>query len=107
MIKDIISRCTPQADFRIPILIALEVLGGSAYRREVLAKVGEMLAGILTEADWQLVDSKSKQVYWQNLASWERKKMIADGLLAVDSPFGKWELTEKGRNHLNSLACAA
>jgi len=36
---------------------------------------------------------------WVNTARWARQKMVEKGLLAKDSPWGIWEITEKGRKY--------
>ena len=38
-----------------------------------------------------------KLIRWRNTAQWTRNTMVNEGLLAKDSPWGIWEITEKGR----------
>jgi negative regulator of replication initiation len=90
---------TPQRAFRVPILRALSELGGQAETRVVLRMVEERLGQLLTPTDRQTLKDR-RVARWQNLAEWERKKMVGDGLLASDSPRGIWRMTEGGRQYL-------
>lgn len=89
---------TPQGAYCIPILKALEELGGRGRASEVLNRVGELMRGVLKEIDYVVVPSGS--VRWRNTAEWCRFDMVRQGLLASDSPRGIWEITEKGRQYL-------
>jgi len=90
---------TPQASYRLPILRALEELGGSGSVSDILDRVYEMVAAELKEVDLELL-SDGRSVCWRNAAQWERVKMTKEGLLASDSPRGVWEITEAGRAYL-------
>ena len=39
---------------------------------------------------------------WRNAAQWARQSMIYDGYLKSDSPRGVWEVSDKGREFLNT-----
>lgn len=90
---------TPQRAFRVPILRALSELGGQAQTHVVLRMVEERLGQRLTPTDRQTLKNR-RVARWQNVAEWERKKMVGDGLLAPDSAHGIWEITETGREYL-------
>jgi hypothetical protein len=78
------------------IINALQHLGGSAHRNEVLKFMGEQLDGKLLPGDleWR----EATQTYaWQDRASLERFYMTKDGIVKTDSPRGVWELTEEHR----------
>ncbi len=70
-----------------PILQALSDLGGSAKRRDVL--------GVLEQS--MRDSSEVGQVRGLNSAQWAHDVMVKEGLLRSKSPFGIWEITEKGR----------
>jgi len=90
---------TPRRDYRVPILEALEQLGGRGRVQEVLEIVYEKMKDRLTEDDLKPLPS-GKDVRWANAAQWERLSMVKDGLLRKDSPVGIWEMTEAGRAYL-------
>ncbi|MGQ9631031.1 MAG: winged helix-turn-helix domain-containing protein [bacterium] len=78
---------TPEAAYRMPILEALEKLGGNGRVREVLNIVYERMKDRLTEDDLKPLPSGS-DIRWTNTAKWERQSMVHDGLLRDDSPVG-------------------
>jgi hypothetical protein len=99
-----ISR-TPKTKDQIyfwPILEALEKLGGSASPGEVLPRVHRALKHLLTPKDFDLVASKVEAV-WENRARWARDHMVKRKLLRQDSPYGLWELAERGMRLLAAL----
>jgi hypothetical protein len=89
---------TPGEAFVIPILQALEEMGGNGRVPTVLDQVGQSMAGCLNEHD--LAKLKSGQVRWRNTAQWARLDMKKQGLLASNSPRGTWEVTDQGRAYL-------
>jgi restriction system protein len=91
---------TPQKAYRVPILRALEEMGGQGRTAEVVDRVGEMMEDQFTEWDRQMLPSGT-DIRWRNKAQWARNSMVNDGLLAPDSPYGIWEITEKGREVLH------
>lgn len=90
---------TPKQAYRVPILQALEQLGGRGRIDEVLNIVYEIMKTHLTEDDLKPLPEEGN-VRWRNTAAWERYRMVNDGLLRDDSPRGIWEMTEKGRAYL-------
>jgi hypothetical protein len=93
---------TPESAFVLPILRALQELGGSAPMQQVLEKVGTAMRGQLREVDYQSLKSDPGQPRWSNTAQWARKTMVDDGLLKNNSPRGVWEITEAGRKRLRT-----
>jgi hypothetical protein len=91
---------TNSAEFRYPILAAVDRLHGSVQVGEVLRVVEEIMSAQLNIYDYQPLPSKLNSVRWKNTASWERHHMVQDGLLASDSPRGVWEITQAGREVL-------
>lgn len=91
---------TSSAEFRYPILAAVDRLNGSGQVGEVLRLVEEIMSAQLNIYDYQPLPSKPNSVRWKNTASWERHSMVQDGLLASDSARGVWEITTPGREAL-------
>ena len=91
---------TPQRDYRLPILEALEQLGGRGRVGEVLNNVYQKMKDRLTEDDLKALPS-GKEIRWANTAKWERHSMVKEGLLRDDSPAGVWEMTDAGRAYLH------
>lgn len=91
---------TSYEEFRYPILEALDRLGGTGNIREVLRIVEEILSEQLNKYDYQALPSDSKSIRWKNTASWERHKMVEEGLLSAGSPRGIWEITDAGYEEL-------
>jgi hypothetical protein len=91
---------TPEQAYYIPILQALTELGGSARVREVLRRVGQLMRPILKERDYEPLPSNPRELRWINTAKWARASMVNEGLLSNASPYGVWEITDKGRQYL-------
>ncbi len=62
----------------------------------------EILSGQLNKYDYQALPSDNNSVRWKNTASWERYKMVQEGLLEADSQRGIWEITDAGRDTLKN-----
>jgi len=90
---------TPQETFYLPILAALEEMGGRGQVQEVLDRVETMVKDRLRDVDWQVL-SDGRTIRWRNTAQWARHDMVQQGLLAPNSPRGVWEITEAGRAYL-------
>ena len=91
---------TPEQDYVLPILKALEDLGGSAPLGDVLDRVGEMMRGTLRDVDYEPLASDPSLTRWRNAAQWARNTMAREGLLKSGSPRGIWEIAEAGRKLL-------
>lgn len=91
---------TPEAAFRMPILRALDALGGESPVQDVLAKVYAEMESQLKPVDLESLPSDPKNPRWRNTAMWQRQRMVDDGLLRNDSPRGMWAITAKGRTEL-------
>lgn len=93
---------TPRKSYRLPILEALEELGGSAPIGDILESVYKKMRDRLTEYDHQPLP-KSGMLRWRNTAMWCRYDLKEEGLLASNSPRGVWEITSAGRAELSRL----
>lgn len=85
----------PEAEYELPILEELEDRGGRGTAREITKAVGERLKDRLTDLDLKHV--KSGDVRWENRVHFTRLRLRERGLLRSGSPWGTWELTERGR----------
>ena len=83
---------TPKAAFVLPILHAVEELGGRGAVADVLERAGERLSDRLNEHDHKPL--RNGQIAWRNAAHWARVPMVEEGLLAGDSPRGRAYLRE-------------
>lgn len=91
---------TPMQAFFGPILLALQEMGGSGTTKAVINRVGELLHGVLNEADHTPVPSNPKLPRWRNTTQWARADMVNKGLLKDDSPNGTWEISANGIAYL-------
>ena len=91
---------SPRRNYGLPILRALESLGGSGVTHQVLNLVYQFMeaANELREID------KSRrsdgQFYWNNRTQDMRRELINKGLMKDDSPRGVWEISDAGREYL-------
>ncbi len=85
--------------YRLPILAVLEEMGGKGRMQEVLRRLEDLLKNRLRDLDWELL-SDGRTIRWQKAAQWARHIMVREGLLASDSPWGVWEITDAGRAYL-------
>lgn len=89
---------TPQAKYLLPVLMALEEMGGRGQTKEVIARVGALLKDQLVEADFEILTGG--QPRWEKNVNWARYTLKEQGLLAPDSPRGVWEITDAGWAYL-------
>ena len=94
---------TPEAEYPTPILRALATMGGRGRTQEVVDRVGQLMGGRLNEYDRQTL--AAGEVRWRNTAEWARNTMahkMNPALLNPSSPHGWWEITQAGREYLES-----
>ncbi|HHU14053.1 MAG: hypothetical protein GX174_14335 [Lentisphaerae bacterium] len=91
---------TSETDFYLPILKALDELGGSAKMQSVLSKVHKAMKPVLKDVDYEPLSSNPDMPRWRNTAQWARNTMRQEGLLKDDSPHGTWEISDAGRLRL-------
>jgi predicted CopG family antitoxin len=95
------GRATQKASYRTPILQALAESGGHADADAVLVRVEEAMRATLNAFDYGTVSSGEPR--WRNWARFERADMVRDRLLTRDSPYGVWEMTDRGRKYLEQV----
>ena len=94
---------TSHKDFYVPLLQALVDLGGNGKTQQVVDRVGKLMAGKLKPKDFETLSSSSETIRWRNKVMWTRNTLVNElGYMKNDSPFGIWEISEKGRTWLKS-----
>jgi hypothetical protein len=88
----------PEAEYELPILRALDEMGGRGPTSEVIDRVGKELDGKLTDADRQKLGSG--EFRWKNRAQFVRLRLVEQGEMASGSPRGTWEISNRGRERL-------
>lgn len=89
----------PQKAYYIPILESLIELGGKGTLKEVEEKVEKKMKKILTPLDYETL-SDGKTIRWRNRTEWARNDLVNKfGYLKKDSPWGIWEISEKGQRY--------
>ncbi len=89
---------TSQTKYRVPLLQALVLLGGSASIRNVLGKVYEMMKATLLETDH--LELPSGEIRWENNVHWARSFLLKQGLMEPSKQRGIWQISAKGREYL-------
>ncbi len=90
--------------YYIPILQALDELGGSGQTRVVVERMYRLMERRLGPDDHEPLPSKPHIQRWRYMAQMARSAMARKGLLNPDSPRGIWEITEEGRAYLRQHA---
>ena len=85
----------PRDAYERPLLDVLLAMDGSGQARDVLDRLGELMARRLPVADLKPVPS-SGEPRWRKIAQWARYEMVLKGLLRSDAPRGTWALTDEG-----------
>jgi hypothetical protein len=93
---------TPEPAFYRPILETLVELGGRAPMPQVLEHVGRRMHGILRDVDFQPLASDPDRPRWRNTGQWARARLVKEGLMRGDSPYGIWEISDAGRRWLET-----
>jgi len=96
---------TPETAFYAPILQALDALGGTARTVDVVKRVGEFMADVLTPDDRRPLPSTGLP-RWENTTQFARYSMVRSGLLKPNSPRGTWTISAKGIEHLQRTRTA-
>jgi len=91
---------TREEAYYVPILQVLSEMGGSGKVAGVLDRVGKRMKGTLKKPDFEPLASGPDNPRWRNAAQWARNAMVNEGLLKNDSPRGVWEISDKGKTHL-------
>ena len=87
---------TPLEAYRMPILQALDELGGKGPLLILHPKVAEIMGDVLKPGDHELDDGKIRYI---RAILVQGGQMVAEGLLKQYLPF-HWEITDEGRKLL-------
>lgn len=85
----------PEAQYELPLLKALNSLGGQAPYRDVVERVGDELKDKLLPADFENLNSGV--IRWQSRLQFVRLRFVERGFIDKNSPRGIWAITEAGR----------
>ena len=85
--------------YHVPILQALDQLGGQASSRQVLEIVETLMGDSLKGKDLEKQDSG--EIRWRYRAQMSRLVMVKEGLLDSTAAHGTWKLTGEGRRRAN------
>lgn len=90
-----------QFEIEIPLLKALDTLGGEAPSKEVYPIVSKAFSQ-LTDEDLtaRLANGNSA---WKNRVQWARQKLITKEEMSSPA-WGIWAITDKGRNRINAAS---
>ncbi len=89
---------TSHAELRRWLILVLGDLGGSAQRSGALAAIEASFGGLLTLDDKRPQTSRPFETKWRNRVSWERDRMVKDGLLGPYERHGTpWQLIDQGQ----------
>ena len=89
-----------EEEYELPLLTALMDLGGSASSRQVIDRVGELLADRLTSLDRERLSSGG--IRWQSRVQFVRLRLIQQGLMIKETGRGVWAISDDGRAHLQN-----
>lgn len=90
----------PETEYEIPILRALQSMGGRGPTSEVIALVEKEIDSRLTDVDREKLSAGD--VRWKNRAQFVRLKLVENGEMASGSPRGTWEISDLGRKRLEA-----
>ena len=83
-----------QKSFYKPILIILREMGGAAHRKEVIRHIVEE-RGFTDEEMNDGTSSRKSKI--KHLIDWAKRRLVTAGYLSGTSPWGMWQLTQKGQ----------
>jgi hypothetical protein len=96
---------TPHAQLQQWLLLVLGGAGGSASRAEALTMIEARFGPAFSGDDVQAVPSRPFEAKWRNRVSWQRDRMVKQGLLhPYAGPGTPWSLTEAGWSLHQELA---
>src|SRR5262249_12277779 len=90
----------PMEQYELPLLRALDEMGGRGNIGDVIDRVGELVGDRLTDEDRKELPS-GKQVRWRNRVQWVHHRLKTRGFVKPDMPRGIWEIADQGRERLD------
>jgi len=95
-----------QKDIEIPLLRALDTLGGEAKPRDVYPLVAQSFPELSPEEQEQRLESHPGTRKWWNLVQWVRQRLVQEGQVDA-STRGVWKITPAGSARLRPAAKAS
>ncbi len=84
------------------MLEVLDEANGSAPSREVLTRVGQVMANVLNDEDRYEDDRGIAR--WQKRVPFVRLKLVQRGLMSNDAERGIWQITDEGRSFVRAAS---
>jgi hypothetical protein len=95
---------TPHNQLQQWLILALGQTGGSASRAEALARIEATFGLYFTADDLDSPPSRPFETKWRNRVSWQRDRMVKDGLLLPFEGYGTpWRLSDDGQREYEAL----
>lgn len=92
-----------QSEIELPLLKALQNLGGKAEPKELYPKLAEVFQQLSEDDLIVRLPSSPSTFRWHNLVQWSRQKLVEKG--EIDgSTRGVWKLTPRGRARATGAA---
>ena len=102
----------PEIWFREPLLDAFEALGPRVTTEAVNKWLRQHLEPSLSSEDFEMVNNGHSERWW-HFVHWNRQRFTKEGLVhpgrraptatgTYVSPHGRWELTEKGKQFVET-----
>jgi len=86
-------------DYELPLLEALEKLGGSAKARDVYPVVEKIMSNVLKQHPEEYGKYQYGDIIWKNRTQWAREYLKRKGQLGA-SKRGVWKITNVGKERL-------
>lgn len=94
----------PDAEYEVPLLRALDALGGRVATSEATDEVGRLLADRLGPDDRDTL--RSGDIRWRNRTAFARLNLVKRGEMDGSTPRGIWAITEQGRRRVREAGSA-
>lgn len=92
-----------QKEIEVPLLAAIDQLGGQARPRDVYPLVAERFPELTAEEQEQRLENSPSTRKWPNLVQWVRQTLVESG--EIDgSTQGVWKITPTGRLRLSAFS---
>jgi len=90
-----------QVEIEIPLLKALEELGGASTPREIYARVAKVFPTLTPEELEERLPNYPSTRKWTNLVQWVRQRLVDSGDLD-GTERGVWKISQAGRKRISA-----
>lgn len=98
---------TPHTQLQQWLIVVLGRVGGTASRAEALAAIEAAFGSSFSADDFDFPPSRPFETKWRNRVSWQRDRMVKDGLLHPFEGYGTpWKLTDAGWREYEAIHVA-